>query len=436
MKLVAKTEKVIVDDQPTIKLNIQVIDTGIGIPKAKQQQLFDPFTQVDASTTRRFGGSGLGLAICHKIITLMQGDINVTSTEGSGSTFVLDLSLPSSNIVNQGLPSLDITGKQILVVESNDSSRLVLQEQLTEWGAVVYTQASSEQAIEFCAARQEIRPGVIFDAVLIDKQLPKINGVELGKTLANSPNSQNTPLIMMTTLGTKGDGNYLASIGFCGYFTKPIIPDDLLSALSVVFEGGDLVDKATPLVTSHYVRSLQDADTPRFDKTTDLVKVVNTEAANEGALSKSQSNKAAPATEIQTTESQAKEADSLKYKVLLVEDNKVNQQVAEFMLKKLGYDFELAENGVQAITSLTNQPGAFDLVLMDCQMPEMDGYEATKHIRDNNAGKVNQSLPIIALTANAMEGDKEKCLEAGMDDYLSKPIQLPMLKSLLEKYLY
>ena len=426
IRVIVKTTKVVSDELEKIDISIQVIDTGIGIPFKKQQQLFDPFTQVDASTTRRFGGSGLGLAICHKIITLMQGTIEVDSEERQGSTFTINLSLDKSALDKKPLPSLEIASRKVLIVEKNESNRLVLEKQLENWGAIVTSVASSKAALSLFESPNDQS----FDVALIDKQLPDINGVELGKLLRSKPTSKNMPLIMMTNLGEKGDGSYLASIGFSGYFTKPIISDDLLSALAVVFEGGEIAD---PLITSHYIQSLKDTSSPQFNNLTTLTEstaqneqVVESEndkmkRVNNASTSKADSNQAALMTE---------------YKILLVEDNKVNQQVAEFMLKKLGYSFELAENGLEAIKILTSKPDYFDLILMDCQMPQMDGYEATKHIRDNNADKLNQSIPIIALTANAMEGDKEKCIDAGMDSYLSKPIQLVKLKDTLEEFLY
>jgi len=424
IRVIVKTFKVVNEGLEKIDINIEVIDTGIGIPFAKQQQLFDPFTQVDASTTRRFGGSGLGLAICHKIITLMQGTINVNSEEGQGSSFSINLSLDKSHLDNKSLPSLEITSRKVLVVEKNESNRLVLEKQLEEWGAIVTSLASSKEALSLCELAND--NGKPFDVALIDKQLPDINGVELGKLLRSKPSSKNMPLIMMTNLGEKGDGSYLASIGFSGYFTKPIISDDLLSALAVVFEGGEI---ANPLITSHYIQSLKDTSSPQFNKLTTLTE--STSGKNKSNEAESLNNSAS------TSKAESDKTElTTEYKILLVEDNKVNQQVAEFMLKKLGYSFELAENGLEAIKILTSKPDYFDLILMDCQMPQMDGYEATKHIRENNADKLNQSIPIIALTANAMEGDKEKCIKAGMDSYLSKPIQLTKLKETLEEFLY
>ncbi len=436
IKVVVNTTKLVTDEEEKVDITIDVSDTGIGIPLAKQQQLFDPFTQVDASTTRRFGGSGLGLAICHKIITLMQGTIEVSSKENQGSTFSINLSLDKSTTGNQALPTLDIAEREVLVVEKNESNRLVLQKQLEGWGAIVTSVTSSKEALLLCEPQND--NGKPFDVALIDKQLPDMNGTELGKLLCSKPSSENMPLIMMTNLGEKGDGSYLASIGFSGYFTKPIIPDDLLSALAVVFEGGELVAQASPLVTSHYIQSLKNTTSPQFNKLTRLTQSTvgeNKGGAVEADLEKNlEGNLKEKPNVVEVSQQRVKNVH--EYKILLVEDNKVNQQVAEFMLKKLGYDFELAENGLEAINILTNKPDQFDLILMDCQMPEMDGYEATKHIRENNADKLNQAIPIIALTANAMEGDKEKCIAAGMDDYLSKPIQLNKLKHLLDEFLY
>jgi len=288
---------------------------------------------------------------------------------------------------------------------------------------VITSVSSSYGALDLCDAIDVNGTDSPFDVAIIDKQLPSINGAELGKLIRTKPNCTNMPLIMMTNLGDNGDGNYLASIGFCGYFTKPIITEDLVSALSIVFDADKLVSQANPLLTSHYIHSLKDTTSPQFDQMTTLTKPVK---ATESVINQSRQSSDVADDVHQTN----------KYKILLVEDNVVNQQVAKFMLTKLGYQYELAENGLQAINILSNSQEHFDLILMDCQMPEMDGYEATKHVRENNAGKVNQTIPIIALTANAMEGDKDKCIAAGMDDYLSKPIQLANLQQKLEEYLY
>lgn len=392
-------------------INIDVSDTGIGIPQEKQQQLFDPFTQVDASTTRRFGGSGLGLAICHKIITLMDGTITVNSVDRQGSTFSINLQLVQSEMIDQPLPALDISGVEVLIVENNKSSCSVLQRQLEKWGAIVYTALSSEQALILCDEKHAKKQGKAFDIALINKQLPDINGVELGELLRSKQNSKNIPLAIMTNLGTKDDANYVSSLGFSGYFTKPIIADDLISTLSFILQCGDL---ATP--------SLNQAT--RLSNIKSDLKTTKASMPLESNLS-----------QVEDTESDEIKSVN-KYKILLVEDNKVNQQVAEFMLTKLGYEFEVAENGLEAVNILSNKQDYFDLILMDCQMPEMDGYEASRHVRESNAGELNQTIPIIALTANAMEGDKEKCLAAGMDSYLSKPIQLAKLKNVLEDYLF
>ena len=392
-------------------INIDVSDTGIGIPQEKQQQLFDPFTQVDASTTRRFGGSGLGLAICHKIITLMEGTITVSSVDKQGSTFSINLQLVQSEMVDQPLPALDMSGVEVLIVENNKSSCSVLQRQLEKWGAIVYTALSSEQALILCDEKHAKKQGEAFDIALINKQLPDINGVELGELLRSKQNSKNIPLAIMTNLGTKDDANYVSSLGFSGYFTKPIIADDLITTLSFILQCGDL---ATPTLNQ----------ATRLSNIKSDIKTTKASMSLESNLSK-----------LEDTES-----DKIKsvnnYKILLVEDNKVNQQVAEFMLTKLGYEFEVAENGLEAVNILSNKQDYFDLILMDCQMPEMDGYEASRQVREGDAGKLNQTIPIIALTANAMEGDKEKCLAAGMDGYLSKPIQLAKLKIVLEEYLF
>ncbi len=399
--------------EQSVQLSISVKDTGIGIAKEKQKTLFDPFTQVDASTTRRFGGSGLGLAICHKLSSMMNGELSVSSVEGEGSTFTSTLYLYASDRKVEPMPKPDLQGKQILVVDDNKTNQTLLAEQLRKWGAEVSSVLTPDEVLELCLKKEPVADACPFDLAILDMQMPRLSGAQLANLLKENNATKAMPLVMMTSMGMKGDAAYFESLGFSAYLHKPVIEKELVSALTLVLpeNKGD-----RPLITSHYVHELESQAEQKYTKPTSLTNGTGSE---------------------QTLDSDVDKVDEgIKLKrILLVEDNKVNQQVAGFMLKKLGYEFELAENGLQALEKLQQTSDNFDLVLMDCQMPEMDGFEATLSIRSGKGGESNKGIPIVALTANAMEGDREKCLDSGMDEYLAKPIQVEKLKEVFKLFI-
>ena len=375
-----------------------VKDTGIGISKNQQEKLFKSFSQVDASTTRKYGGTGLGLAIVKNLCHIMQGDVSVTSTMGQGSCFKFNIELEKSDMSFAVMPTVDISQLDVLIVDDNATNRDVLSGQLAHWGAKVQCAYSGEQALNLCRRfYRENQRG--FDIALLDMQMPNMDGAELGKRMKSEAGLHKTKLVMMTSMNQQGDAKYFADIGFSGYFPKPATTSDIFSALTIVAENGEALAKANPLVTKHYIKSLK---------------------------AKSED-----------------ESSTIKWhpgiKLLLVEDNSVNQIVAKSMLAQLGLThIDTVANGLEALQQLrTNQSkeNGYSLILMDCQMPEMDGYEATKCIRNGEAGACYQSVHIIAMTANAMMGDREKCLDVGMNDYISKPISQDSLKKTLLKWL-
>ena len=379
-----------------------VTDTGIGIPADKLDSLFAPFTQVDASTTRHYGGTGLGLAISCQLCELMGGNINVQSELGQGSCFEFTAKLQPSNATTCELPPTNPQALTLLVVDDNATNREVLCGQLQQWGASVVTALDGDNALALCqvwSREGDDANQPPFDIALLDMQMPHMDGVELGKRLKADPRFQAMPLVMMTSMGHPGDAQLFADLGFSAYFPKPVTPADLFAALAVVQEGGTALQNAKPLVTQHYVRSL-----------------------NRGEHTPAELRQAWPA----------------ETRLLLVEDNPVNQKVAAALLKnQLGLAVDVANNGVEALLALTiardTQP--YSLVLMDCYMPEMDGYKTSRQIRLGHAGQGNQAIVIIAMTAAAMQGDRERCLSAGMNDYLSKPVELKALTAMLEKWL-
>ncbi|MCR8923955.1 response regulator [Dasania sp. GY-MA-18] len=368
------------DEDEDFLLRCSVTDTGIGIPEDKQASLFDSFTQVDASTTREYGGTGLGLAICKQLCELMGGDISVSSELGKGSVFSFTVSLQKSAYGLEALPVIDMSGRKILIVDDNSTNREILQGQLAIWGAEVSSADSAELALQLL----EQHVDDLFDVALLDMQMPNMDGAELGRRIKADQRFDAMKMIMMTSMAERGDAKFFSDIGFSAYFPKPVTSADLFNALSVVIEGGSALEHAQPLVTHHNVKSL-------------------------------------------LLQSQAENTN-----VLLVEDNHINQEVALGLLQDLPCQVEVANQGAEALALLREK--SFDLVLMDCQMPVMDGYEATGRIRAGEAGERNKAIVIIAMTANAMKGDKERCINAGMNDYLAKPVDVEHLAAVLKKW--
>ncbi len=387
----------ITKSQNKLTLSCSISDTGIGIPENKIALLFDKFTQVDASTTREYGGTGLGLAITKKLCLLMGGDIHVTSELNKGSTFAFEIDIESSDKSTQVLPTFNIKNLNILVVDDNKTNREVVNGQLTHWGANVFEADCGKNAIECCEQYALKHTNKIFDIALLDMQMPEMDGAELGKLL--HARYKDMKLVMMTSISTKNENQFFADIGFSAYFTKPATTSDLFDTLAILSDNGDTLKQASPLVTSDYIHSLKRED--------------------------------------QSVSQQHKYTWPKSTRLLIVEDNRINQHVALGILQEFNLTADIAGNGLEAISAIESAPenDPYTLVLMDCQMPEMDGYDATKAIRNSKAGDKHKSITIIAMTANAMEGDKEKCLNVGMNDYLSKPIEAEQLLSTLQHWL-
>jgi len=366
-----------------VTLRFEVKDTGISIPKERQEKIFESFTQADATTTRKFGGTGLGLAISKQLAEMMGGSIGLNSVEGQSSTFWFTVVfekqsrqelLPEINLV-------DIKDKNILLVDDNATNRKWLSILLKNWGCRSSEAASAKQALEL------LEEGILqknpYDIALLDMQMPEIDGETLGRTIKGKERLKDTSLVMLTSLGTKGDAVRFHKSGFDGYLTKPVkqlhLYDCILTILNSKLK--PVAQKEKQIVTRHVVA----------------------------------------------------ENRNKKRRILLVEDNIVNQKVALKILEKYGYRAEAVANGQEALHALKLAP--YDLVLMDCQMPVMDGYEATKKIRDSDSKVMNNKIPVIAMTANAMKGDREKCIIAGMDDYIAKPVNPKALQEIIGRWL-
>lgn len=380
-------------DEQHGRLHIDVRDSGIGIAADKIGSLFESFSQADNSTTRKYGGSGLGLAIVKKLCELMDGTISVTSVEHEGSTFHIDLGIGLGATSAVCVPSIPVSGKSVLVVDDNETNRNVVRAQMEQWGMIV--SEAEDPIIAYDQCRIRISQGHIppYDVALLDMQMPNMDGADLGEELRNIPQCDEMKMIMMTSLGSRSDAKRFAEIGFDAFFAKPTTTKDLLNALKVLFGGGAALEDANPLVTKDYL----------------------------GTLHEEYSQIQWPAAT----------------RILLVEDNPTNQIVAQGMLDTIGLEADIANNGLEALESMkvALDTAPYTLILMDCQMPEMDGYTASSAIREGRAGEAYNEVPIIAMTANAMAGDREKCLISGMSDYISKPINAQLLKEVLIKWL-
>jgi PAS domain S-box-containing protein len=366
-----------------LKARFEVKDTGIGIPQDKIGLLFSAFQQADASTTRQFGGTGLGLAISKRLAGLMGGEVGVESVEGRGSTFWFTAVLGKRALPPERPDRAsrgEVRGVRILTVDDNATNRLVMAEQLASWGARHAEAVGAKEALDqLRAARAEGDP---FRLVLTDMNMPEIDGETLGKMIKVDPDLRDTRLVMITSYGKRGDARRLKALGFSAYLTKPVKQSQLYDCLVTVLGAVEplVVTPETALVTRHTIN----------------------EARRQGV------------------------------RILLAEDNATNQQVALKILEKLGFRADAVADGRQAVEAL--RTGSYDIVLMDVQMPVMDGFEATRAIRSGAAHVPNPRIPIIAMTAHAMKGDRERCLEEGMDDYVSKPIAPQALAEALGKW--
>ena len=372
------------EEDDRVIVHFTITDTGIGIPRDRMTAIFGSFTQADGSTTRRFGGTGLGLSISKRLVELMGGRIGVESEEGKGSTFWFTLPFRKQG-KETGHPTTNrqsVRGAHILIVDDNATNRTILNKTLASFGCYPEEVASGKDALDLLnRSLLEDRP---FDAVLLDHQMPGMDGEYVASAIRSNPAMDSIRILILTSVGERGDAKRFRELGCSAYLTKPVRQSQLLDALAETLVDPD---KQDPL----------DGETGR-------TQIITRHSLGEDTLRRAF--------------------------VLLAEDNLVNQKVACRMLEKAGHHVDVAGNGREALEFI--QENSYDMVFMDVQMPEMDGYEATRAIR--NMPNELSRLPIIAMTAHAMKGDKEKCIAAGMDDYISKPVNPKELGEMVQRW--
>jgi signal transduction histidine kinase/DNA-binding response OmpR family regulator/HPt (histidine-containing phosphotransfer) domain-containing protein len=376
--------RVLVDgsDGERVRLRIRISDTGPGIPTATQERLFTAFMQADTSTTRVFGGTGLGLAISKRLVDLMGGEIHVESEVGKGSTFWFTAEFGAAAAADAAEQASKLRGARVLVVDDNATNRDFLSELLKSWSAFTDEARSGPEAVQMI--RDAIERGTRYDLILLDMHMPEMDGMQLARVIS-ADLKLTTPMVLLTS-AMDHERSALAAVGIRACMPKPLRQSALLETLTAVMRG-----ESVGMVSSPTERT----------------------AAGEGAGAEGEPVR--------------------RVRVLAAEDNEANQQVLTAMADHLGFEIQIAGNGREAVEAL-ERDSAFDLVLMDCQMPEMDGYRATRAIRDAEVKSGRRRMPIIAVTAHALQGERDKVIDAGMDDYVTKPVDHEILRGKLQHW--
>ena len=374
--------RVIADEGEHVRLGITVRDTGVGIPEHLHDRLFTPYAQADPSVPRLYGGSGLGLSICRRLVGLMGGTLAFSSVPDVGTTFELELPLAraAQDQPSSAPAAVGIAGSRLLIVDPNDATALPMQQQTAAWGVESALIASGGEALT--SLRAAAGQGRAFDIALIDQSLPDVSGEELGRRIKADPELSSTRLVMVASSGLRGDAARVSQIGFAAYLPKPVTATTLLDCLRQLRaqDHGDGEPGPGALITVHSISERRPAP----------------------------------------------------LRILLADDNPVNCRIAVLMLEKAGHQIDVVNGGADAIEAVRGK--SYDLVLMDVQMPDVDGLEATRRIRALPVA--HAGVPVIAITASAMQGDDQRCFDAGMNDYVTKPIDRARLLSKVSEWGY
>jgi CheY-like chemotaxis protein/HPt (histidine-containing phosphotransfer) domain-containing protein len=361
----------------TVHFSVQ--DTGIGIPYERQAAIFERFTQADGSTTRTYGGTGLGLTISKQLVEIMHGKIGLQSTPGLGTTFWFDIKFEKQPLEKRGtapltLGPVNLTYARVLVVDDNQTNRMVLTKNVEALGSRVDAVSCGAKALE--SLRDAHRAGDPYHIVLLDMQMPGMDGEQTARAIKSDPSVKDVKILILTSMGQRGDAVRLEALGCSGYLLKPVKQQMLFDAVLAV-----LARKEEPptIITRHILAEQRKDD----------------------------------------------------LRILLAEDNPINQKLAIILLQKAGYSVDAVETGLQALERV--KADHYSIVLMDVQMPDMDGFEATRQIRVWEKA-IGQHIPIVAMTAHAMAGDRERCIDAGMDDYITKPLEPRVLFSAIDRW--
>ncbi len=378
-------------EDASVRLHFMVSDTGVGVSPDKAETIFKSFTQEDGSTTRKYGGTGLGLTISRQLVEMMDGHIRIESPSprelkddasgigGPGSTFHFNARFglsPGKGSTIRNLRQSDLSGMPVLIVDDTAINRLIFHEMTTSWGLVPTEVPDGKGAL--LKIQEAFESGKPYRLILLDFQMPEMDGFEVAKRIKESPYKGDTQILILTSMGQKGDADVCKEMGISGYLLKPVKQSELLDAIMMTL--CTPAEEKPPVITRHTVQEAR----RRFD-------------------------------------------------ILLAEDNLINQRLASDLLESRGHRVVIASNGKKAVEAF--EKDVFDLILMDVQMPELDGFEATRMIREKER-QTGGRIPIIALTAHALKEDRQKCLASGMDDYISKPIQAETLFQIVEKLLF
>jgi CheY-like chemotaxis protein len=365
------------DERAPRLVRFEVTDTGVGIDAAQRSLIFESFTQADSSTTRSYGGTGLGLAISKQLVELMGGQIGVESEVGRGSTFWFTCRLePAESVSTTAKERKSLRGVHVLVVDDNHTNRVILEQNLAGWSVRATACSGARDAlVELSRAAAE---GDRYELAILDYHMPEMDGLQLARSIREHPALRSTKLVLLTSSARRGDTRVARGSGIDGFLTKPVKTSALYDCLAAVLARGPATATA-PMITTYTLAATHAAQRRRM---------------------------------------------------LVVDDSAVNQRVATRMLENMGHRVDVASNGREAVAAVQNEADA--AVLMDCQMPEMDGFEATMAIRRTERG--GKRIPIIAMTAGAMKGDEEKCIASGMDAYISKPVDPDRLSAVLMRW--